>query len=345
MTLFFSIVLVVVNGVFVGFEFALLASMRSRIEELSLEGGVARRSALTSMGQVGVMLAGAQLGITLASLGLGAIAEPAVAHLLEPLAEAVGLPETSIHTVALIVALSIVVFAHMVIGEMVPKNIALAAPERTLLALSPAMAAFVFVFRPVITSLNYLGNLGARAIGIEPTDELNATANAAEFEVMLGESRAGGLLEDDEHELLVGALAFRDRTVIEVMVPLASISSLGYRSTIAEFEKIIVDSGHSRIVVTGSRRDDLVGFVHAKDLLRFDLDRRADPLPLTLCRPTFSVSADRLLGDVLLEMRRSRRHIAWVVGVDNGVVGMVTMEDILEQIVGDIVDETDRAVT
>jgi CBS domain containing-hemolysin-like protein len=230
----------------------------------------------------------------------------------------------------------------MVIGEMVPKNIALAAPERTLLALAPAMSGFVWLFRPAIGALNAMGNAGASLVGVQPTDELSSAANAAEFEVMLGESRAGGLLEHEEHELLVGALAFHDRSAADVMVPLADLSSAGLRSTVASVEDLIRSSGHSRIVITGSDPHDLVGFVHAKDLLRLDDERRDEVVPLTLCRPTFSVPHTRPLGDVLLEMRRSRRHVAWVHDDAGAALGMVTMEDILEQIVGDITDETDR---
>jgi len=339
MTLVAAAVLVLANGFFVAVEFALLASLRTRIEEESTK--LRGRLALRQMGRLGTVLAGTQLGVTLASLALGAVAEPAADRFLERVFHSVGIPESFATPLALVVALAIVVFFHLVVGEMVPKSIALAQPERTLLALSVPASGFVWFFRPVIWVLNRLAFLGSRLFGVEPADELRSTASAAELGLMLEESREEGLIEDEDHELLTAALGFLDRATSEVMVPRADIVTVTRPATVADAEDVMRVSGHSRLLVLGRDVDDVLGFVHAKDLMRLPLDRRDRALPLDTVRMTLTVSPDSGLGDVLLAMRRARRHVAVVVA-DRRTVGMVTMEDVLESIVGDIVDESDH---
>lgn len=339
MTLVAAAVLVLANGFFVAVEFALLASLRTRIEEESTK--LRGRLALRQMGRLGTVLAGTQLGVTLASLALGAVAEPAADRFLERVFHSVGVPESFATPIALVVALAIVVFFHLVVGEMVPKSIALAQPERTLLALSVPASGFVWCFRPVIWVLNRLAFLGSRLFGVEPADELRSTASAAELGLMLEESREEGLIEDEDHELLTAALGFLDRAASEVMVPRADIVTVTRPATVADAEDVMRVSGHSRLLVLGRDVDDVLGFVHAKDLMRLPLDRRDRALPLDTVRMTLTVSPDSGLGDVLLAMRRARRHVAVVVA-DRRTVGMVTMEDVLESIVGDIVDESDH---
>lgn len=339
MTLVAAALLVLANGFFVAVEFALLASLRSRIEDESSK--LRGRLALRSMGRLGTVLAGTQLGVTLASLALGSVAEPAADRFLERVFHAVGVPESFASPIALVVALAIVVFFHLVIGEMVPKSIALAQPERTLLALSVPASGFVWLFRPVIWVLNRLAFLGSRAFGVEPADELRSTASAAELGLMIEESREEGLIEDDDHELLAAALGFLDRDVSQVMVRRDAVVAVPRSATVADVEQVMRSSGHSRLLVIGAGLDDVLGFVHAKDLMRLPVERRERPLPLDLVRMTLTVTPSSGLGDVLLAMRRARRHVAVVVGADRTTVGMVTLEDVLESIVGDIVDESD----
>jgi CBS domain containing-hemolysin-like protein len=339
-TLVAAIVLILANGFFVAVEFALLASLRSRIEE---EAGKLRgRLALRSMGRLGTVLAGTQLGVTLASLALGSVAEPAADRFLVSVFHSVNIPESFADPIALVIALAIVVFFHLVVGEMVPKSIALAQPERTLLMLSIPASGFVWLFRPVIWVLNRLAFLGSRLFGVEPADELRSTASAAELGLMIQESREEGLLEDGDHELLTAALGFLERASAEVMVPRDEIVAIQRSASVADAEEVMRSSGHSRVLILGRDVDDVLGFVHAKDLLRLPMDARDRPVPLDTVRMMLTVPPERGLGEVLLAMRRARRHVAVVSDEHRHTVGMVTMEDVLEAIVGDIIDESDQ---
>jgi len=335
-----AVLLVLANGFFVAVEFSLLASLRTRIEEES--GKLRGDLALRSMGRLGTVLAGTQLGVTLASLALGSVAEPAADRTLASLFRAIGIPESFAHPIALVLALAIVVFVHLVVGEMVPKSIALAQPERTLLTLVVPASGFVWLFSPVIWVLNRLAFLGSRLFGVEPADELRSTASAAELGLMIEESREEGLIEDEDHELLSAALGFLDRASSEVMVPRGDIIAIPRSASVADAEEVMRQSGHSRVLMIGRDLDDVLGFVHAKDLLRLPLDIRNRAVPLDTVRMTLTVLPERGLGEVLLAMQRARRHVAIVADEHRLTVGMVTMEDVLEAIVGDIVDESDH---
>lgn len=334
MALVVAALLIVANGLFVAVEFAILASVASRIEDEAATGSLRGRMSLRSIRDVNHWLAGAQLGITLASLALGAVAEPAIAHALHGPLEDLGLSTSGSELAALIIALSIVVFLHLVIGEMVPKGIAIAAPERTLLALSVPMGAFMAVFRLLIWLLNAVASLIIRLFGIEAADEISSSATPGEFEVMLARSREEGLLDADEHELLVGALGFADRCVGDAMISRDQIDAVPSTALLSEIEDLIRTSGHSRIVVYRQDLDEVLGFVHSKDLLRYSGGERSAPLPRAAIRVALSVTIDVPLGELLLAMRRARRHVAIVSAEDGSTLGMITMEDVLEEIVG-----------
>jgi CBS domain containing-hemolysin-like protein len=341
--LLLALVLLLANGFFVAVEFALLASRRTKLEAMADHGSARARLAIGSMRHLNVQLAGAQLGITMASLLLGYVAEPTVADLIERVIEVVvEVPEGLLHTIGFVVALTIVAFLHMVIGEMVPKNIALAAPERTLLSLAVPNRIYVTLFGPLLRILNGLSNVGVRALGVEPRDELATAASAQELAVMLGASRDEGLIEDVAHQLLTGALHLRDRRVTTVMVPRNGVVWLARSATPAEAEALVVSSGHTRLLVAGDGVDDVLGFVHAKDLLTVPAEVRQRPLPLGLVRRMLLVGQDALLDDALLAMQRARIHVAVVTDREGRTVGIVTLEDVIEALVGDIRDESDR---
>jgi CBS domain containing-hemolysin-like protein len=334
-----SIGLILLNGAFVAMEFSLLASLRTRLEPLAEEGHASARRALAAMSRLGPMLAGTQLGVTIASLALGSIAEPTAERLLDRLLRVMHLPHGVITVLGVIVSLGIVVFLHLLFGEMVPKSIALSAPERTLTTLVTPVTGFVAVFRPVIWFLNTLARLGARAFGAEPADQLRTSRSAAELSMMLEESTEEGLLGDDELELLTGALELVDRSVAEVMIPRTAIVSVSQRCTVDEAESAVRESGHSRLLVVDEDLDHVLGFIHVKDLLALDHSARSEPLALEL-RRNLVVEPTTTLGDVLVTMQARRIHLA-VVGAGE-TLGMITLEDVLESIVGDIVDETDH---
>jgi CBS domain containing-hemolysin-like protein len=341
--LLFSVLLLLANGFFVAVEFALIASRRTKLEALAEQGSTRARLAIRSMRDLNVQLAGAQLGITMASLLLGYVAEPTVAGLIEDATEAfVDIPQGLLHTLGFVVALTIVAFLHMVVGEMVPKNVAIADPERTLLLLALPNRAYVTVFGPVLRVLNALSNAGVRLFGVEPRDELATAASADELAAMLGASRDEGLIEEVAHQLLTGALDLGGRSIATVMVPRDSVVWLTRTATPAEAEELVVSSGHTRLMVAGDEVGDILGFVHAKDLLTLSGPARHRPLPLGRVRRMLVLSSRTSLDDALLAMQQARVHVAVVVGSDGRTLGIATLEDIIEALVGDIRDESDR---
>ena len=335
-----TVALLVVNGFFVATEFSLLAARRDRIEAEADGGRWSAAVALRSMGSLGTMLAGSQLGITMASLGLGAVTEPAVASMLEDLIGRTALSDAVASTVALVLALGLVVFLHLLLAEMMPKSLALSDPERTIVAVAPLARGCVVVLRPVSWALNQLAQGTARLLGVEPADELRSARTAAEIGVMLEESRGEGLLQEDESALLAGALAFVGRRVRDVMVPVDQIDSIGIDEPVTAVEERFRTSGHSRLVVVAADGRP-IAFVHVKDVLALTRADRVGPLPRAALRSTFHVTPDDELGTVLVRMRASRRHLALVVDADRSWVGLLTLEDVVESIVGDIIDETD----
>jgi CBS domain containing-hemolysin-like protein len=338
-----ALLLVFANAYFVAVEFALVGSQRAKLELRAETGSRRAATALHAITHLSRQLAGSQLGITIASLGLGVIGEPAVAHAIEPLVELFGDPPAGlVHGLAFVIALVIVVACHMVLGEMVPKGLALAGPERTLLLLAPINNVFTALFRPVIWFLDTAANGLVRLLGMPPVREIGTAHTAAEFATMVNASRQEGLLEEFEHSLLAGALDFRRRMASSVMVPRERVVFINRRMTIASVERVAHRSGHSRLPVVGTGLDNVIGFLHVKDLLRLPPDSRDEPLPLELVRRMLVVPPDRPLEDLLRAMRRARSHVAVLRGQDGCTEGIVTLEDVLEEIVGEIRDESDR---
>lgn len=338
-----TVLLLVANGFFVAVEFALVASRRTKLEPLAEQGGLRARFALRASGELSLQLAGAQLGITMSSLALGAIAEPAIADLIERAVETVAeVPAAALHALSFTIALTIVVFLHMVVGEMAPKTIAIAAPEQTLLCLAVPNRVYVWLFGPVIRILNAVANAGVRAVGVEPRDDLARAHTAEDLSVMLAASREEGLIEELAHDLLSGAFDFGDRPVRGVLVPWDRVVSVARHATVAEAEQLVVASGHSRLPVVGPGSGEVVGFVHAKDLLTVSPDARDRAIPLGRIRRMLLVSENRPLDEVLVSMRRARTHLAAVVGRDGRPLGIASLEDVVEELVGDIRDETDE---
>jgi CBS domain containing-hemolysin-like protein len=338
-----AIFLLIANGFFVAVEFALLASRAARLEPMVESGDDERAAiALDAVRDLQPQLAGAQLGITMASLGLGYVAEPSVAHLIEGGIEQFWhLSEGMLHAISLTVALSIVVILHMVLGEMVPKNLALAAPEATARLLAPLHGAYVTLLRPIVWFLTWVSNGFVRMLGFEPVDELNTALTVNEFHMLLDGAVEGGTLEGMEHDLLSGALDFRARTADSIMVPSALMVSRPRSTSVADLEQLVAKSGHSRIPITAAGPGDVIGFVHSKDLLRFGADERTGQVPLEMIRRMLIVPPDQPVRDLMRAMRRERRHLALVRTGDGALLGMVTLEDVLEALVGAITDETD----
>ena len=333
--------LLLANGFFVGAEFALVAARRTKLEQL-VETSDRANMAIKSIKELSFMLAGAQLGITMCSLGLGFVAEPAVAHLIESALHPVTvIPETLTHAISFVIALTIVTFLHMVIGEMAPKNIAISEPERTALWLAVPFRAFVNVLRPVVRLLNDLANLGTRLCGVTPTEERGDAHTAEEIGAMIEESAREGLIAKPQLRLLAGVIGFRERDAGAAMIPRTEVVAAPVSSTATELEELILQSGHSRIPLYAGDLDDVSGFFHSKDLLQVKGSERGRPLPPSLVRPMPVVPESRRLHPLLLEMQQRRRHFVLVVDEHGGTAGIVTLEDVVEELVGEIQDEYD----
>ena len=331
--------LIVANGFFVAVEFALVAAPRPPLERMAETGNRRARLALTATGDLGRQLAGAQLGISLTSVVLGFVAESAIADILQNAVE--GLGGAISHGIAGTIALILVVVLQMVFGEMIPKNASVAAPVRMMLWLAPPHRLFVSVLKPIIDFIAWLGNKGVRALRVQPSAEVADSRTPAELASMLERSRRQGVIDDAQLELLSGALMFSDQRVDAHMVPRREIVSAHAQATAEELEDLVVSSGHTRLPLFSSDIDDAVRFVHAKDLLRLPDSHRDSPLSESSTRPLPSVGSDELLDDVFLRMQQASQHVALVLSESGRVEGLITLEDILEALIGDFEDESD----
>jgi CBS domain containing-hemolysin-like protein len=335
--LLLGLVLLVLNGFFVAAEISLLAARRGLIEERAEAGDRRAVAALKALRELSVSFSAAQLGITLASLGLGAVAEPAVAGLFKRLLAPSGLSEGSIIVVSITLALIIVVFLHMVVGEMAPKNLAVARAEDVALFIARPFAAYVRALRPLIVGLNSTATLLARAVGVTVVDERDFGYSSEELLLVLGQSRERGAIEDAEARMLVGVLELRDVDAEMVMTPRIDLVTVPTTATIEEVLDAASTSGHTRLPVFDGDIDHVVGIVHVKDLL---LATDAASLAAVM-RPIVAVPGSRDLESLLRELLQSREQAVLVVDEFGGTAGLVTLEDIFEELVGDITDEYD----
>jgi len=324
------------NAFFVAAEFALVTARPDQLEPRAAAGSARARTTIRAMRNVSQMMAGAQLGITLCSLGLGAVGEPAVAHLIEAPMAALGVPEALLHPIALVIALSIVTVLHMVLGEMVPKNITIAGPDRAALVLGPPLAAFVRLLGPVIRLFNAMANAMVRAVGVQPTDEVAASFDEAEIRSMISQSRREGRLGSEVGELATGALTFDQDELDSVLLPLDRLVTVPRSTTPRGLEAVVAEHGFSRYPV----RDDagaLLGYVHVKDVLGVDAEARDRPIADQHVIPFIPLQPGAALPDVLAAMRDAGAHLGRVTDGERSV-GLVALEDVLERLIGDIRD-------
>ncbi|QLL05153.1 hemolysin family protein [Mycobacterium vicinigordonae] len=347
-----AILLIALNAFFVGAEFAMISARRDRLEALAEQGRASAVTVIRAGEQLPAMLAGAQLGVTVSSLLLGRIAEPAAAEVLSTVFGLAGLYPALVHTLAFVVALALVVTLHVLLGEMVPKNIALAGPERTAMLLVPAYLPYVRAARPIIVLYNKCANGILRLLGVEPKDELDITVSTVELSEMIAESLSEGLLDAEEHIRLTLALRVRTRVVGDVAVPLAKVHTVpvaaeGSGPTIGAIEEALAQTGYSRFPVV-DRDGDYLGYLHIKDVLALGTDP-ATVIDLALVRPLPRVSQLLGLPEALSRMRRSNSHLALVTAGDgedgaakntarNQVVAMVALEDLVEDLLGSMRD-------
>jgi CBS domain containing-hemolysin-like protein len=332
-----ALLLLLGNAFFVAAEFALVSARRTQIEPRAESGSRMARTTLKAMENMSLVIGVNQLGITVCSLVLGAVGEPAVAHLLDPAFEAVGVPDSLLHPVSFGVGLLIVVYLHVVMGEMIPKNLALAGPDRVALILGPPIWGVVTVLRPVIRVINAVAAAVLRLVGVRLMDEVSSTYTREEVAALVEESRGEGLLEADEYDRLAGALGFTEKSVAAVLMPPGSLTTVPRGSTPADVEAVCAATGYSRFPVV-AEGGELVGYVHIKDVLETDEARRERPIDDKWIRPFAPVASGDSLHETLEMLQRRGAHMARVVDDDGATLGVATLEDVIEELVGEIRD-------
>lgn len=337
-----AILLIAANAFFVGAEFSLISARRDRLEALAEQGRASAVTVIRAGEQLSSMLAGSQLGVTVASILLGRIGEAAVANLLRTALGLTSMHPAVVHTLSFVIALALVVTLHVLLGEMVPKNIALAGPERTAMLLVPPYLIYVRAVRPFIVFYNWCANAVLRMLRVEPKDELDITVSTTELSEMIAESVSEGLLDQEEHTRLTRALRIPARRVADVARPLADVRAVrvaaaGSGPTIGAVEQALAQTGYSRFPVAGPG-GQFIGYLHIKDVLTLSDDPQS-VIDLALVRPLPRVPKSLPLADALSRMRRTNSHLALVTDADR-VVAMVAMEDLVEDLVGTMRDGT-----
>ncbi|MDU0289890.1 hemolysin family protein [Saccharothrix longispora] len=333
-----SLLLLVANAFFVAAEFALIAAKRHRLEQ-DAETSRAARAAVAGVRELSVMLAGAQLGITLCTLGLGALAKPAVADLLEPLFGAVGLPDAAAYAIAFTISLVVVVFLHMVVGEMAPKSWAISHPERSALLLAIPFRAFARSVRWLLTGLNNLTNALLRALKVEPQDELAQAHRPDDLRLLVRQSGEHGLIPEGQQRLLTRMLQLQKTTVAQIMIPIDDAVSVTEHTRASAVERRSRESGRSRFPVM-DMHGEYVGLVHIREAVRATAVGEEKSARELMTAPLV-LASDLPVAAAVTEMRAQRAQLALVAGADDRVVGIAALEDLLEELIGDFEDETD----
>ena len=340
------VVLVLANGFFVATEFAIVAVRRSRLEQLAAEGHPSAEAAKQVVGHLDAYIAACQLGITMASLALGWIGEPAFAHLIEPPLEAlVGqLAPAAAHGIAVGTAFAIITALHIVIGELAPKGLALQRPEATTLWIARPIQAFYVLFRWPITLLNTVGNGVLKLVGLDPTAGHEMVHSVEELRLLVTASQQGGAVEESEARIASRAFEFGELTVGELMTPRTEIEGVPASATLPRLLAAASSTTHSRLLVYERSLDDVLGALHVRDLFGV-LDRPAESVTArTLLRPILVVPETKHADDLLAEMRAARRQLALVIDEYGGTAGIVTLENLVEALVGRIEDEPPMGV-
>ena len=327
--------LILANAVFVAVEFALVASRPSLLKEAAEQGSKGASLALAARQNLRPQLSGAQLGITVSSVVLGIVAQPALGRWIDPALEKLSVPSGVSQSASWFLAMGVAAVVQMLLGEVVPKNLAIAAPERTLQRLMPLHRLFVRLLWPAIWLLDALAALAVKPFGLEAVDEIEHALGAAELSTIFAASQQKGTLDPFDHQLLSGALALAQRPASAVMVPVTSMVTLPQQATIAECEQLILATGHTRFPVSGLKNQDFVGMVHAKELLSFSSQEQDLPLPSSALRPLVVAGQNLTLEEVLRTMRQKRTHLLVLQNADGQTQGLITMEDVVQELLAD----------
>ena len=335
------VVLLVVNAFFVGASFAVISARRSQIEPRAEAGSRSAKTALWAMEHAGLMLATSQLGITVASLLILNVSEPAIHHLVEIPLHLTGWSEQVVGTISFIIALVLVSFLHVVLGEMVPKNLSFSVPDRAVLILAPPLVFVSWLVRPVIVALNAVTWAILRLFRVEPKSEANSVFTLDEVATIVATSTKEGVLHDSSGALLA-AFEFTDKKVSDVAVGMGALVTLPEDATPADVERAVAQRGFSRYILVNDDGEPS-GYLHLKDVI--DLDEAGEfdePVPPKRIRQLISVFRGMELEDALATMRRSGVHVARVFDESGATRGVLFLEDIIEELVGEVHDATRR---
>ena len=332
-----ALLLVALNGFFVAAEFALVKVRSTRIQELANEGSAPARMAMHALKRLDVYLSASQVGISLASIALGRVGEPVVAHLIEPLFRAANVPESVLHPLAFALALGLVTAVHIVVGEQAPKYWAIQRPEAASLALSFPLHWFYWTFRPAIWLLNAITNLILRLFGITPGSEHELAHTEEELRMILTASGQSGVLKDSEVDLVKHVFEFADKKAAEIMVPRVDMTYMDVTWPLERNQEIAAGHTYTRFPLCDGGPDRVIGMIHVKDLIRLAAEGESDLQRIR--REILFVPETKSIDQLLREFQVRKMHMAAVVDEYGGTAGIATLEDVLEQIVGEIHDE------
>ena len=344
--LFAALLLVALNGLFVAAEFAFVKIRTSKVEEMVQEGKTSAGIVKEAIGNLDGYLAVCQLGITIASLGLGALGEPAIATLIEPLLEPFGISEGTLHFVAFVVAFGIITFLHVVFGELAAKSFAIARPEGTSLLVAPFMKLFYYAFWPGVWVFNGTANAFVRMFGVPPASEAEEAHSEEELRLIIGQSTEQGVLKEDEEGMLRAIIQLEETNAREIMVPRPNIESIPAEMRLEELFSVVAEGEHTRYpIFEDDAGERIVGVIHAKDVLRAANEAgnlEADVTARDLKRDVLTIPENRSVDKILKDLRAQRLQMAVVIDEWGSFEGLLTLEDIVEEIVGEITDEFDE---
>ncbi len=335
------VVLVLLNGYFVASEFALVSVRRTKIDQLVNENVSSARSVQAILKKLDLYIASTQLGITMASLSIGFVAEPAIEHLLSPALKNAGLEESTVKTISFAAAFIISTILHIVFGELAPKTLALQRSEQTSLAVAVPLLIFTTIFRPVIISLNWLGNAVVKLFGLEPDSGHRAAYSSEEIRMIVDSSGQAGIFEQQAQEMLENVFEFQDTPVKAIMVHRTEVEAMEKGASLRELVALRKKFSFSRLPVFDETVDNIIGIVHTQDAL-LHVDELDSTTVDDLMRPAFFVPENMKVRDLFSSLKKQKSHMAIVVDEFGGMSGLVTLENVLEELVGDIYDETDE---
>lgn len=333
--------IVLANGFFVAAEFAIVKVRSTQIQPLVAKGHKRAKIAFKLLSNVDKFLSASQVGITITSLGLGWIGEPVTAKILEPLFRLIGISgEQTIHTLSITIGFIFLTFLHITIGEQAPKFIAIRKSRPTILFVSVPLNIFYIVFKPLIWALNTASNLILRSLGIKSVADTERVHSEEELRLLIAEGRKSGAIDSTEHQLIEKIFEFNDKIAREIMIPRNHMIAINIDDSREKIFQTVIEEGFSRVPIYKETIDNIIGVIYTKDLISAAEHRELIALQ-DIIRPATFVSATKQIGNLLKELQKNKVHMAIVVDEYGGVEGLITMEDILEEIVGEIQDEYD----